>query len=121
MRKIIETPAAAGPRGADGGLASGLEAQIAQAIENMRQILGSEGGQLSDLVTVTCYITDKDDFPTFNGLSAMFRLRAPARQDHRGCKGAAARRPVRSDRHGLFHALRPFPADFGSPPDADCQ
>lgn len=88
MSKIVETQAAATPRGAyaqavrygdtlylagqigvrgvDGGLADGLEAQIVQAIDNMRQILASEGGDLSNLVTVTCYITDKDDFPEFN-------------------------------------------------------
>lgn len=57
-----------GVRGADDGLASGLEAQIVQAIENMRNILAAEGGGLSDLVTVTCYITDKEDFPVFNAV-----------------------------------------------------
>lgn len=103
MTEIVDTQAAAAPRGAyaqavrhgdtlylagqigvrgtDGGLAAGLEAQIIQAIENIRQILHSEGGALSDLVTVTCYITDKDHFPTFNTIYAQCfsSARLPAR------------------------------------------
>jgi 2-iminobutanoate/2-iminopropanoate deaminase len=42
----------------DGGVAEGLEAQMAQTWENFLAVLGSAGFQTADVVKVTVYVTE---------------------------------------------------------------
>lgn len=50
---------------ADGNLGD-LTAQTTQAIANIESILADHGGKLSDVVRMTCYLTDISDFDVFN-------------------------------------------------------
>lgn len=51
----------------DGELvAGGVAAQTAQLIRNMAALLESEGASLASVVKTTCFLTDMDDFQTFN-------------------------------------------------------
>jgi 2-iminobutanoate/2-iminopropanoate deaminase len=44
----------------------GVAAETTQAIANLSTLLESEGASLDDVVKTTCFLTDMDDFATFN-------------------------------------------------------
>jgi 2-iminobutanoate/2-iminopropanoate deaminase len=50
----------------DAGALGDLSAQTAQAIANITRILADHGGDLSDVVRMTCYLTDISDFAIFD-------------------------------------------------------
>lgn len=43
-------------------VAGGIEAETTQALANLAAILGEEGMSLDDVVTVTCYLIDNDEW-----------------------------------------------------------
>ena len=52
---------------ADGVVVSGgVAAETTQAMANMAALLEAEGAALTDLVKTTCFLTDMDNFSTFN-------------------------------------------------------
>lgn len=54
--------------GDDGALvAGGVAGQTAQAVVNLAERLAEAGASLADLVKTTCFLTDMEDFATFNG------------------------------------------------------
>lgn len=57
-----------------------IEVQTKRVIENIRAILEASGYTLSDIVKVTVYLVDLNDFPKFNKIySEYFREKPPAR------------------------------------------
>lgn len=64
-----------------GELISGkLEDQLNQIFKNLHAILRAAGGQLSDIVKLTLYMRDLDDFPTVNAvMEQYFSMPFPAR------------------------------------------
>ncbi len=64
----------------DAGALGDLPAQTTQAIANIARILAEHGGALSDVVRMTCYLTDISDFATFDAAySAALGGMSPAR------------------------------------------
>jgi len=50
----------------------GIEAQTRQALENMKGILKEVGASLSDVVKVTIFLVNVDDFAKMNGVYKSF-------------------------------------------------
>ena len=50
----------------DGALASGVSAQTAQAVENLKAQLATVGASLADVKKTLCFLTNMDDFAVFN-------------------------------------------------------
>jgi 2-iminobutanoate/2-iminopropanoate deaminase len=50
----------------DGALADGVAAQTAQAIANVAGQLATMGAALTDVAKTLCFLTNMDDFATFN-------------------------------------------------------
>jgi 2-iminobutanoate/2-iminopropanoate deaminase len=44
----------------------GIAAQTRQALENLRVVLRSEGAGFGDLLSITAYLADLDDFAAYN-------------------------------------------------------
>ena len=64
----------------DGGIPDGIEAQTKQVFENMKAVLKEAGMDFSDVVKTTAFLTDLDNFATFNALYAdYFTAPYPAR------------------------------------------
>ena len=55
---------------ADGTLPDGIEAQTRNCIANIRKTLATQGLDLSDVLSCTCYLTDAADFAAFNAIYA---------------------------------------------------
>ena len=51
----------------DGDLLDGIEAQTAQAMENIRTLLEGEGASMSSIVKTTVFLADIDDWGAMNG------------------------------------------------------
>ena len=47
---------------ADGSVPEGIEAQTKNCLESIKKTLESEGLSLTNVVSCTCYLTDKADF-----------------------------------------------------------
>lgn len=64
----------------DGGIPDGIEAQTKQVFENMKAVLKEADMDFSDVVKTTAFLTDLDNFATFNALYAdYFTAPYPAR------------------------------------------
>jgi 2-iminobutanoate/2-iminopropanoate deaminase len=50
----------------DGALAAGVSGQTSQAIANVAAQLATMGAELTDVAKTLCFLTDMDDFATFN-------------------------------------------------------
>lgn len=50
----------------------GVEAETAQTIRNIKTILEAGGATLDDVVTVTVYLANMDDFPKMNAIYKTF-------------------------------------------------
>jgi len=50
----------------------GIEAQTERALENVKAVLESEGADMSDIVEVTVFLTDMNDFQAMNKVYAGF-------------------------------------------------
>ena len=58
----------------------GIEAQTAQALENLRAVLEASGSGLDSVVKTTVFMTNLNDFTTMNGVYATYFWRnQPAR------------------------------------------
>jgi 2-iminobutanoate/2-iminopropanoate deaminase len=53
-----------------GELVQPYEAQVRQAFANMSAVVAAAGGQLSDVVKLTLYVTDMAQFPVVNAIMA---------------------------------------------------
>ena len=51
---------------AQGNLVEGIETQTRQCLENMKQVLQAAGSSLSDVVKVTVFLANIDDFAKMN-------------------------------------------------------
>ena len=72
---------------ATGELAQGVEAQAAQALDNLKAVLSAAGMGLEDVVKTTVFLADIRDFAAINTIYAnYFTGEAPARS----CVQAAA-------------------------------
>lgn len=72
---------------ATGELPQGVEAQAAQALENLKAVLEAAGMGLEDVVKTTVFLADINDFAAINAVYAKyFTGEAPARS----CVQAAA-------------------------------
>lgn len=78
-------------RGADGALASGFEAQAAQALDNIAAVLKRAGASMSDAFKFTIMLADMTTWPALNRVYLTYfdRGRLPARSAF-GCNGLAA-------------------------------
>ena len=64
----------------DGALADGVAAQTEQSVRNVAAHLASMGASLSDVAKTLCFLTDMNDFATFNeAYVAGFGAHRPAR------------------------------------------
>jgi 2-aminomuconate deaminase len=50
----------------DGSVTLDIEAQTRAVIENVRAIIQSAGGDLRDIVDITTFLVDMQDFPAYN-------------------------------------------------------
>ena len=65
---------------ATGELAQGVEAQAAQALDNLKAVLEAAGMGLEDVVKTTVFLSDMNDFAAINAVYAKyFPCEAPAR------------------------------------------
>lgn len=65
---------------ATGELAQGVEAQAAQALDNLKVVLEAAGMGLEDVVKTTVFLADMNDFAAINAVYAKyFPGEAPAR------------------------------------------
>ena len=65
---------------ADGGVVCDAAVQTRVVIEKIRDLLATEGAQLSDCVEVTVYLVDMRDFPAYNAVyGEFFDATGPAR------------------------------------------
>jgi 2-aminomuconate deaminase len=56
----------------DGTMKLDIAVQTRAVIENIRDILAAEGAQLSDLVDVTCFLVNMNDFADYNRVYGEF-------------------------------------------------
>ena len=59
--------------------ASSVEDQTMQVIKNVEAILKAGGSDLSKVVKTTCFLSDINDFGTFNEVYARYFVSSPAR------------------------------------------
>ena len=64
---------------ATGELPQGVEAQAAQALENLKAVLAAAGMDCADVVKTTVFLADMGDFAAFNEVYAKFFTSKPAR------------------------------------------
>ena len=65
---------------ATGELPAGVEAQAAQALDNLKAVLAAAGMGLEDVVKTTVFLADMNDFAAINAVYAQyFPGEAPAR------------------------------------------
>jgi 2-iminobutanoate/2-iminopropanoate deaminase len=70
----------AGEKGIDprtGKMASGIQAQTRQTLENIRVILEAAGSSLDQAVATTVYLVDIDDFASMNEVYAEYFAKHP--------------------------------------------
>ncbi len=66
--------------GADGRLASGIEAQTRQALANIQALVEEAGGRLADVVSTRVYLARREDFDAMNAVyAAVFPAPHPTR------------------------------------------
>lgn len=61
-------------------LADGIEAQTVQVFKNLSEVVKAAGGELTDVVKMTIYLTDMANFPIINQVMAQYFIEPyPAR------------------------------------------
>jgi 2-iminobutanoate/2-iminopropanoate deaminase len=53
-------------------VAGGIEAETAQTVQNIKSVLEDAGTSLNDVVSVTVYLSNMDDFPKMNAVYKTF-------------------------------------------------
>jgi 2-iminobutanoate/2-iminopropanoate deaminase len=86
---------------ATGAAGDGIEAQTEQALQNLAAILKAAGASMADLVKVTIYYEDVDDFARLNEVYAR-HMPTRRRRD--------LRRPTSSSRAGYSYRSMPSPS-----------
>lgn len=56
----------------DGTIPDGIEAQTKNCLTRIKATLAAEGLGLDNVVSCTCYLTDRSDFAAFNSVYATF-------------------------------------------------
>lgn len=82
LRRVGDTVYLSGELGfgPDGKISGGIQAQTTQTLANIAATLATEGLSLQDVVSCTCYLTDKNDFAGFNtAYRAAFTAPLPVR------------------------------------------
>ena len=64
---------------ATGELPQGVEAQAAQALDNLKAVLSAAGMTLEDVVKTTVFLADMNDFAAFNEVYGQYFTGKPAR------------------------------------------
>lgn len=59
--------------------ATTIEAQTEQVCKNIAAVLAAAGSSLEKVVKTTCFLSDMNDFATFNGVYAKYFTGKPAR------------------------------------------
>lgn len=72
---------------ATGELPQGVQAQAAQALENLKAVLAAAGMDLGDVVKTTVFLADMGDFAAVNSIYAQY---FPGDAPARSCVQAAA-------------------------------
>ena len=54
-----------------------VEDQTRRAMENLKAVLGAAGATFDDIVKVTAYLTDMNDFPDFNEVYGEYFVNEP--------------------------------------------
>lgn len=72
---------------ATGELPQGVEAQAAQALDNLTAVLEAAGMSLADVIKTTVFLADINDFTTINAIYAKY---FPAEPPARSCVQVAA-------------------------------
>ena len=72
---------------ATGELPQGVEAQAAQALDNLKAVLAAAGMELADVVKTTVFLADMNDFAAINAVYARY---FPDQPPARSCVQAAA-------------------------------
>lgn len=76
--------------GAD-GLATGFEAQLRQALDNLAGLVTGAGARLDQIVKTTVFLTSMDDYPALNEIyTGFFDERAGGHRPARSAVGVAA-------------------------------
>jgi 2-iminobutanoate/2-iminopropanoate deaminase len=57
---------------ADGSLPAGIDAQTRNCLARIKATLQAEGLEMANVLSCTCYLTDKADFAAFNAAYAEF-------------------------------------------------
>ena len=63
----------------EGAVVEGFEAQVHQAIENVRATLRAGGTDLEHVIKTTCFVTRRDDFPLLDPIYRKYFPDPPAR------------------------------------------
>jgi 2-iminobutanoate/2-iminopropanoate deaminase len=71
-RGLVTTAGQVGADAATGRLASGLAAQVEQAIQNLQAVLHSAGLDLNCVMKTTCYLANIADFQEFDAVYRKF-------------------------------------------------
>ncbi len=74
VRRIGDTVYLSGELGFDdaGGVPEGIEAQTHNCLKRIEATLKGEGLTLANVISSTCYLTDKADFAAFNAVYASY-------------------------------------------------
>ena len=80
-------------------VAGGIRREVEQVLANLAAVAAAAGAGLEDIVKLTVYLTDLNDFETVNQVMAREFRRALSRACRRPSRGPAARRPS-GDRRG---------------------
>ncbi len=60
-------------------ISGGVDAEAEQACKNVEAILKKAGASMEDVVKTTCFLSDMDDFATFNAVYEKHFVSKPAR------------------------------------------
>ncbi len=63
----------------DGTIPEGIEAQAEQSCKNVEAILLAAGSNMSKVIKTTCFLTDMNDFASFNKVYEKYFVSKPAR------------------------------------------
>ncbi len=75
----VWTAGTVGTEPGTGKIVEGFEAQVHQAIKNVRAALRAAGSDLDQVVKTTCYVTKREDFPKLDPIYSEYFPTPPGR------------------------------------------
>ena len=75
----VWTAGTVGTEPGTGKIVEGFEAQVHQAIKNVRAALRAAGTDLDQVVKATCYVTRREDFPKLDPIYSQYFPTPPGR------------------------------------------